>query len=104
MKKEIKAAYPIVLTQYTDGITVFVPDFNINTEGDSIVNAIEMARDAIGLMGIDYQQDGKDIPTPSDIKQIKTKNNELLSFVDIDFNVYRKMNKNSTEEKIAFKD
>ena len=32
---------------------VFVPDFNINTQGKDVPDAIEMARAAIGLMGID---------------------------------------------------
>lgn len=43
MKKESKEVYPIILTTATDGVTVFVPDFNINTEGYSIANAISMA-------------------------------------------------------------
>jgi len=35
-----------------DAYHVSIPDFDIATQGTSIVNAIEMACDAIGLMGI----------------------------------------------------
>ena len=55
----MKNSYPIVLTPDEVGFVVYIPDFNINTEGDTLTDAIEMARDAIGLMGIDMQDDGK---------------------------------------------
>ena len=44
----MKSAYPIVMTQGKEFIVVFVPDFNINTQGKDVPDAIEMARDAIG--------------------------------------------------------
>ena len=47
----MKAVYPIVLTPADHGYVVFVPDLCINTEGSSVPDAIEMARDAIGLKG-----------------------------------------------------
>ena len=58
----MKNAYPIVMTQGKEFVVVFVPDFNINTQGKDIPDAIEMARDAIGLMGIDMQDDGEALP------------------------------------------
>lgn len=90
----MKAAYPIVLIPDKVGFVVYVPDFDINTEGDTMVEAIEMARDAIGLVGIDFEDDGKVLPTPSDLKDIQVKDSEIISFVDIDFKEYRR--KNST--------
>ena len=48
-----KGAYPIILKRTDDGYYVEIPDFDIGTQGDSIAEAMEMARDAIGLMGID---------------------------------------------------
>ena len=38
----MKAVYPIVLTPAERGYVVFVPDLNINTEGDTIPDAIAM--------------------------------------------------------------
>ncbi len=48
----MKAAYPIVMTKGKEYIVVYVPDFNINTQGVSYADAMEMARDAIGLVGL----------------------------------------------------
>ena len=48
----MKAVYPIILTPAERGYVVFVPDLDINTEGEDLADAIEMARDAIGLWGI----------------------------------------------------
>ena len=36
-----------------------VPDFNINTQGKNYADAMEMARDAIGLVGIDMEDDNE---------------------------------------------
>ena len=41
----MKAAYPIVMTKGKESIIVYVPDFNINTEGADYADAMEMARD-----------------------------------------------------------
>ena len=48
----MKNSYPIILTPAKVGYVVFVADFNINTEGDTLTEAIEMARDAIGILGL----------------------------------------------------
>ncbi len=44
----MKNSYPIILMPDKVGYVVYVPDFNINTEVDTLTEAIEMARDAIG--------------------------------------------------------
>ena len=66
----MKNSYPIILIPEDKGFTVFIPDFNINTQGDDLTEAIEMARDAIGIMGIDLEDDGKVLPTASAVKDI----------------------------------
>lgn len=86
----MKDAYPIILTPEKKGFTVFIPDFNINTQGNTLTEAIEMARDAIGLMGIDLEDDGKQIPKPNSFDGIQTAEGEFVSFVDVDFVVYRR--------------
>lgn len=86
----MKDAYPIILTKENDGYIVFVPDFNINTEGESITDSIEMARDAIGLMGIDMEDDGKPLPSPSKLEEIESdEKSSLVTLVDVDFSEYR---------------
>lgn len=90
----MKKAYPIVLTQGKEYIVVFVPDFNINTQGKSIPDALEMARDAIGIMGIDMEDDGEALPEPSELADVQAaaKTGELVSLVDVDFDEYRRRN------------
>ena len=94
----MKAAYPIVLTPAEKGYVVYVPDMDINTEGDDIADALFMAQDAIGMMGITLQDLGKDIPNPSeDLPTVS--GNEAASYVLVDFDVYRKANDMRTVRK-----
>lgn len=97
----MKNAYPIVMTPKKDFVIVFVPDFNINTQGKNIPDAIEMARDAIGLMGIDMQDDGKELPKVSNIADIQAEapSNSIVSLVDVDFGEYRRKNDMRTVKK-----
>lgn len=95
----MKTAYPIVLTPTKKMYAVTVPDLNISTQGADIAEAMEMARDAIGLW-ICYEQDeGRPIPAPSDIADIKTKSGEIKTLVDIDVEEYRKAHDNRTIRK-----
>lgn len=89
----MKNSYPIILTVCDSGYVVYIPDFNINTQGNSITEAIEMARDAIGLMGIDMEDDKKILPAPSEINSIKKEiDSDIVTLVDIDFTEYRRQN------------
>lgn len=87
----MREAYPIILTQGKKNVVVFVPDFDINTQGEDFADAMEMARDAIGLMGIDMQDDGKELPTSTPISELTTEEG-VITLVDIDFDVYRRKN------------
>jgi len=83
--------YPIVLTPTPAGYVVSVPDLDINTQGSDLAEAIYMARDAIGLWGICEEDDGRIIPEPSTIEP-PHEANELVAWIDIDFDKYRRMN------------
>ncbi|MDR1631213.1 MAG: type II toxin-antitoxin system HicB family antitoxin [Oscillospiraceae bacterium] len=89
----MKAAYPIVMSKGKDHIIVFVPDFNINTQGVDYADAMEMARDAIGLMGIDMEDEKEVIPLPSALEDIvKERESDAVTLVDVDFADYRRKN------------
>jgi len=89
----MKNAYPIILTPDKSGYVVYIPDFNINTEGDSMTEAIEMARDAIGIIGIEIEDSNQPLPEPTAIENIKKENaDDILSLVDVDFTEYRRQN------------
>lgn len=90
----MKLVYPIVLTPAGKMYAVTVPDLDIFTQGADIAEAINMARDAIG-MWICYEQDeGRTIPKPSDIANIKTEPGEIKTLVDIDVDEYRRAHDN----------
>ena len=72
---------------------VYIPDFDINTQGKDYIEAIEMARDAIGIMGIDMEDNNKKLPNPSEIiKVIEENNDNIVTLVDVDFLEYRRKN------------
>lgn len=90
----MKRAYPIIMEQGKEFIIVTIPDFNINTQGDDLVDAIEMARDAISIVGIDMEDDGEKLPDASTLADVQAKAPEhsIVSLVDVDFSAYRKKN------------
>lgn len=88
----MKNAYPVVLTQGKEYLVVYIPDFDINTQGKDIPEAIEMARDAMGIVGIDMQDDGEALPKPSAIASILPEEGAILTLVDVDFDAYRRKN------------
>jgi len=95
----MKLAYPVVLTPVEGMYAVTIPDLDIHTQGKDIAEAMCMARDAIG-MWICYEQDeGKTIPTASNLDNIKTETGEIKTLVDIDVDEYRRAHDNRTIRK-----
>ena len=97
----MKKVYPVILTQTQDVVLVEVPDLEILTEGMSLADAIEMARDAIGVTGISMEDHGESIPEPTNINAMDVMNgtfvgdgHSVVSLVDIDFAEYRKKSDN----------
>jgi predicted RNase H-like HicB family nuclease len=88
----MKATYPIVMTQGKELIVVYIPDFNINTQGNTEADAMAMARDAIGIIGIDMEDDNEQLPTPTTLSAIKAKKSDTVTLVDVDFAEYRRKN------------
>ncbi len=96
----MKRAYPIIMTQGESHIVVYIPDFTINTQGNDIADAIEMARDAIGIMGIDMEDENEPLPTPTALQDVKCENEtDIVSLVDVDFAEYRRKNDMRTVKK-----
>lgn len=86
----MKETYPILITPADEGgYTVYVPDLDINTQGETITECIEMARDAIGLWGLCRQDAGGSLPS-QDIRSIQHRADEIVTLVDVDFAAYRR--------------
>ena len=100
----MKQVYATFILNTKDGsehpFLVYVPDMEIFTEGDTFADAIEMARDAIGLAGISMEDNKEGLPVPSDqnaaIEKVKQDTEGIdftkgvLTYVDVDFSEYRK--------------
>jgi len=88
----MKATYPIIMKQGKEFIIVYIPDFDINTQGKTEADAMAMARDAIGIAGIDMEDDKEQLPIPTALSAIKAKKSETVTLVDVDFAEYRRKN------------
>jgi predicted RNase H-like HicB family nuclease len=94
----MKSVYPIILTPTETGYFITIPDLEINTQGNTLPEAMEMARDAIGLMGIDLEDDGKYLPVPYSVR-IEAEDNDIVTLVDVDFGEYRRKVDNRAVKK-----
>ena len=93
----MKGVYPVFFTKTDEVVLIEVPDLEILTEGKNMLDAIEMARDAIELYCVSMEDDGTEIPEPSDISVLNVKNGvfaeegeTVISFVDVDSKEYRR--------------
>lgn len=97
----MKICYPVILSKCEDGsgYLVTIPDFDNNTFGETIPEAIEMARDAINLLGVTYQDKKWELPEPSDLAALHCEANEIKTLVDADPDAYRRMLDNRSVKK-----
>ena len=95
----MKNAYPIFITKDGEFYLVYIPDFDVNTEGHTIPDAIEMARDAIGLLGISYYEDKVELPKPSALEDLTVPDEAIVTLVDVDFDAYRRKHERRTVRK-----
>ena len=97
----MKGVYPVILSKDGNDYLVYIPDFDIDTEGGNLEEAIFMARDAIGLMGIQYEDEGKRIPEASEVQKFYSEKNEndIITLVDVDFVEYRRKYDNRMVKK-----
>lgn len=91
----MKEAYPVLFTKTAQEILVEVPDLEILTQGKTFPDAIEMARDAIGLKVVTLEDEKQAVPSPSshiDVEkgEFSLEGETILSFVDVDFQAYRR--------------
>jgi len=97
--------YPAIFTPTSvDGrgivYTVEIPDIlGCITEGESIPEAISMAREALAGCILAMKQSNEDIPTPSNYRDIVTSSDdEIVTLIDVDLNDY--IRKNETKSII----
>ena len=94
-------AFPAVFTPEEEGgYSVYFPDIEgCYTQGDDMAEALYMAEDALSLMLYEYESQGKPIPEPSALGDLKTSDTNIVNFVFADTLKYRKMHNNRSVKK-----
>lgn len=106
----MKTVYPAFIKEDDGMFLVFVPDLMIYTQGNDFYDAIEMARDAIGLKIVSMEDANEVVPAASDGALAKAKalqdadedfdfSDGDLTFVDIDTIGYRNRLNNRAVKK-----
>ena len=87
-----KYVYPAIFSPSEDGgFTVSFPDVSgCYTEGDTLAEAIEQAKDALCLMLYDLEEREESISVPTRINDVVTENGDIVSLVACDTLEYRK--------------
>lgn len=84
-------AYPIIIYPKEGGsYYVEIPDIDRGTQGESLDNAMSMAREALCLWAISEQDEGRAVPEPSSIESIPAPENAVVTLADVDFDAYRR--------------
>lgn len=88
-----KYIYPAVFTNDKDGgYSINFPDLeSCYTDGDDLQDAYDMANDVLCLMLYQLEESKKTIPKPSNVKDIKVKNDSFVTLISVDTLEYRKL-------------
>lgn len=87
----MKLIYPAIFTPCSEkeGFTVEVPDLpGCVTEGDSLVDAIDMAVDAASGWILGELEDGKSYPSASDHSDIAAPDGAFVNLIVLDIDAY----------------
>ena len=95
----MKYVYPVIFEEAEEGgYNVSVPDIpGTFTCGDDMAESLEMAEDAMEMMLADYEDEGKPVPQPSKIEDIKT--DGIVSLVRADTDAWRMLMNNAAVKK-----
>lgn len=88
----MKIIYPIIITKMDDKEVPYfisIPDINGMTQGKTIDDSIEMARDYIGLKVMDLQDSNEPIPT-SNYSLPQAKESDVVTLIDVNIDSHRR--------------
>lgn len=87
----MKYVYPAIFTHEDTGYSVRFPDLeNCFTSGKDLVEALEMAQDALNLMLWDMEDNHKAIQNPSEPTALSVAPGEFVTLVEADTIAYRR--------------
>ena len=86
-----KYVYPAILKKEKVGFSVSFPDISgCYSQGDTLAEAIENAKDALCLMLYDMEERGEVICDASDLKKVQTSTEDIVTLINCDTLEYRK--------------
>jgi predicted RNase H-like HicB family nuclease len=108
----VKTTYPLIIAEVDDGTDipylVYAPDFDRMTQGENLVDALEMGADLIESLGIENEDNGWPLPAPSALSDIDvsswvaanssdgTVRDAFTTLVAVDFERYRRRTRNAS--------
>ena len=98
----MKAVYPIIIYPSEGGETghyIEIPDIDRGTQGESLADCMDMARDALSLWAVTEMDAGREVPPPSELSSISAPAGAVAILVDVDFEEYRKKLANKAVRK-----
>lgn len=98
----MKYVYPAIFhLEKEGGFSIFFPDIEgCYTQGDTMVEAVEMAEDALNLMLWDKEENKEPIPHPSMPQDIRLEDpSDCIVWVSADTFKYRKMHDTKSVKK-----
>lgn len=84
MKKEDRYYYPAIF-DYNEGeeISVIFPDFDVATSGMNDVDALESAKELLGITIFGYEEDNEKLPMPTQLADLTVEKNERVVLIDV---------------------
>jgi antitoxin HicB len=96
----MKYVYPAIFVEDEGSIAVEFPDLkNCFTQGENMVDALEMASDVLSAKLVFMEDNGETIPAPTPIDQLSLEHGEYSTLVMADPLAYRKANSTKSVKK-----
>ncbi|MCL2171619.1 MAG: type II toxin-antitoxin system HicB family antitoxin [Defluviitaleaceae bacterium] len=81
----MKYAYPAIFRPEGNGFSIYFPDIGMGgTQGDNIVDGLEMAHDFLLGAMIMLENSNGNIPNPSEITALELGEGHFASFISVD--------------------
>jgi len=97
----MKYIYPAVFRpEDIGGYFIFFPDIQMGgTQGDDMLDGMEMAEDFLCLAIYEMEERGKAIPPPSSLKSLELQPDDFATLVAVDTDDYRRYYENKMVKK-----
>lgn len=95
-----KYVYPAVFTPEAEGgYSIDFPDLDCFSQGEDLIEGMEMAKDALCLTLYTMEQDGAAPPSPSSVKSVQVTGEQFVTLVECDTVEYRRFFDNKAVKK-----